>query len=145
MDEENELQPDALLRLDAGAARDTEDEYIKGPPELVVEIAVELTGISASSDLYEKFEVYRRNRVQEYLVWAIYENRLSWFELRDGQYASLDSDADGVIHSNIFPGLNIATLPLLSGDMAEAMATLHKGLESEAHAAFVQRLKNISK
>ncbi len=138
LDEENVLQPDVLLRSESGAARDAEDEYLEGPPELIVEIA----GSSSSFDLYEKFEVYRRHGVREYLVWAIYENRLSWFELRDGQYAPLDSDSDGVIHSRVFPGLNIAMLPLLAGNMAEVMAYLRKGLESEVHEAFVQRLKN---
>lgn len=69
---------------------------------------------------------------------AIYENRLSCFELRDSQYEQIDSDSDGVIYSRVFPGLNIAMLPLLTGDMAGGMADLRKGLKSEAHEAFVK-------
>ncbi|NOZ72489.1 MAG: Uma2 family endonuclease, partial [Chloroflexi bacterium] len=42
LDYENEVQPDALLRLDealGGKSRVTEDDYLAGPPELVMEIA----------------------------------------------------------------------------------------------------------
>ncbi|HEV8714113.1 MAG TPA: Uma2 family endonuclease, partial [Candidatus Binatia bacterium] len=41
-DLENEVQPDALLRLEPGAgghSHITEDDYIEGAPELIVEVA----------------------------------------------------------------------------------------------------------
>ena len=49
----------------------SEDDYIEGPPELVVEIA----GSSASYDLHDKLHAYRRNMIQEYIVWRIYDSR----------------------------------------------------------------------
>ncbi|BAY19296.1 hypothetical protein NIES21_51560 [Anabaenopsis circularis NIES-21] len=69
LDADNEPQPDALLRIEQGGQSSiTEDDYVEGAPELIVEIAAS----SASYDLHEKLKVYRRNQVQEYLVWRVY-------------------------------------------------------------------------
>ena len=70
LDLDNEPQPDALLRIEAecgGQSRISEDDYVEGPPELVVEIAHS----SAAYDLHDKKQAYRRNGVREYLVWQI--------------------------------------------------------------------------
>ena len=72
LDLDNEPQPDALLRIDeacGGQSRISDDDYVECAPELVVEIAAS----SAAYDLYEKKTVYRRNRVQEYIVWQVSE------------------------------------------------------------------------
>jgi Uma2 family endonuclease len=69
LDAHNEVQPDAILRLAAAAGGQSvisEDDYIEGAPELVVEIAAS----SAAIDLHSKKEVYRRNGVPEYIVLA---------------------------------------------------------------------------
>lgn len=140
LDWANEVQPDALLRLDTaqgGQSRVDEDDYIEGAPELVAEVAAS----SVSYDLHEKMNVYQRNRVQEYLVWQIYDNRLDWFEWREGQYVPLEPDAEGVIRSRVFPGLHLAVSALLAGDLAQVLATLQRGLQTEEHAAFVARLQ----
>jgi Uma2 family endonuclease len=98
LDPDNEVQPDALLRLTSesrGQSRVSEDGYIEGAPEFIAEIAYS----SASYDLHDKLHVYRRNGVQEYLVWQVYDNRLEWFYLQEGRYVSLLPDANGIIHS----------------------------------------------
>lgn len=67
LDLDNEPQPDALLRLQAtagGRSSVSEDDYVEGAPELIVEVA----SSSASYDLHDKLQVYRRNGVQEYIV-----------------------------------------------------------------------------
>jgi Uma2 family endonuclease len=140
LDESNEPQPDASLRIETesvGSSRVSEDDYIEGPPELAVEIA----GSSASYDLHEKLQAYQRNGIQEYVVWQIYENRLDWFQLVEGKYEPLPPDADGIIRSRVFPGLHLAVESLLTGDMAEVIAVLHKGVQTKEHAAFVQYLR----
>ncbi len=92
IDLDNEPQPDALLRIDtAGQSYISDDDYVEGAPELIVEIAAS----SASYDLYEKLNVYRRNGVQEYIVWQTYDKKLSWFKLRGQEYITLEPDADG--------------------------------------------------
>jgi Uma2 family endonuclease len=60
LDLDNEAQPDASLWLDeevGGKARATEEGYLSGSPELIVEVAAS----SAAYDLHEKQRVYRRN------------------------------------------------------------------------------------
>lgn len=143
LDGENESQPDALLRITSkaiGISQASEDDYLEGAPELIVEVAAS----SASYDLHEKLNVYQRNGVQEYLVWQIYESRLDWFVLERGKYVALQPDADGSIHSRIFPGLHLAVGALLAGDMTTVAAVLQQGLQTEEHAAFVQQLKDMS-
>ncbi|MDI6794630.1 MAG: Uma2 family endonuclease [bacterium] len=139
LDENNEVQPDALLRLEpeaGGHSRISGDDYIEGLPELIVEVAAS----SASYDLYEKMNVYRRNGVQEYLVWQAYKNHLDWFQLSEGKYVPLSPDANGVIRSRVFPGLHLSVTALLKDDLARVLAVLQEGLKTEEHAAFVQQL-----
>lgn len=142
LDEENEPQPDALLRIASktiGISQESEDDYLEGAPELIVEIAAS----SASYDLHEKLHVYQRNGVQEYLVWQIYENRLDWFVLEEDKYIALQPDANGILRSRIFPGLQLAVNALLAGEMQKVAAVLQQGLQTEEHAAFVRRLEEV--
>ncbi len=82
LDADNEVQPDALLRRTVdGASTVSPKDYIVGPPELIVEIA----GTSAAYDLHDKKHVYRRNGVQEYAIWVLYDNDLLWFRLVEGR------------------------------------------------------------
>lgn len=139
LDADNEPQPDALLRIEpevGGNSRISDDDYIEGAPELVAEIAAS----SASYDLNDKLNAYRRNGVQEYIVWQIYENRLDWFSLQEGRYVSLQPDEAGVIRSFVFPGLWLAVNALRGGNLPEVLAVLQQGLQTAEHQAFVARL-----
>jgi Uma2 family endonuclease len=139
LDLDNEPQPDALLFIDpacGGQARIDADDYIEGAPELVVEVA----SSSASYDLHVKLRVYRRNGVREYIVWRVLEQELDWFVLRAGQYARMSVDAEGLLKSEVFPGLWLDPAALLRGDLATVLAVVQRGLASPEHAAFVARL-----
>lgn len=139
LDLDNEPQPDALLRLEpdtGGRSAITADDYIEGAPELIVEVAAS----SAAYDLHDKLQVYRRNGVQEYLVWQVYDRRLDWFQWTQDGYAALTPDSSGVIHSQMFPGLQLAVPALLRGDMAQVLAILQKGLGTPEHRTFAARL-----
>ncbi len=139
LDEENEPQPDACLRLEeslGGQSRITEDDYIEGAPELIVEIAAS----SVSYDLHDKKQVYCRNGVREYLVWRVLEQALDWFVLQDGAYVALPVDADGLQRSLVFPGLWLAVEALLAGNLAQVVAGLKLGLDSTDYAMFRQSL-----
>ena len=141
LDAHNEPQPDALLRIDpqaGGRSRLSEDDYVEGAPELMVEIA----SSSAASDLHDKLQAYLRNGVQEYLVWRVYEEELDWFELKDGDYEPLASDTGGVVQSRVFPGLRLAVDALLAGNVARVLAVLQEGIETPRHAEFVRRLSS---
>ncbi len=134
LDFENEVQPDALLRLEQGGrSRVTSDDYIEGPPELIVEIAAS----SAAYDLYDKRRVYARNGVQEYIVAQAYEQQVDWFILREGVYESLAPDAAGILRSELFPGLWLQPQTLWDGDLAALLAALQQGLASPERAAWL--------
>ena len=140
LDLENELQPDILLRLKpevGGRVQVTEDDYLEGAPELIVEIAAS----SASYDLHDKRRAYARNGVPEYLVVQTYEKKVDWFILREGVYESLEPDETGILRSEIFPGLWLPPAALWSGDLAAMLAVLQEGLASSEHTAFVEQLK----
>lgn len=139
LDLENEVQPDALLRLEpeaGGRSHISPDDYVEGPPELIVEVA----SSSVAIDLHDKLKVYRRSGVPEYLVWQVYDERLDWFRLSEGEYLPLTPNADGAICSHIFPGLHLGVAALLEGDLAKVLAELQKGLSTDEHTAFVARL-----
>jgi Uma2 family endonuclease len=119
LDADNDVQPDAYLRKVAGGtSRLLESGYIEGAPELVVEVAA----TSASYDMHLKMHVYRRNGVQEYIVWRVLDGQLDWFALKDGVYERLEPDEDGLIHSEVFPGLRLAVPQLIEGDLAAVLA-----------------------
>ena len=141
LDQDNEPQPDAVLLIDGrlgGQSRLSEDDYIEGAPELVAEIAAS----SAAYDLHDKKKAYRRNGVQEYIVWQILENKLNWFRLSESEYVTLEPDADGIVRSQVMPGLWLAVPALLTGDIARVLAVLQQGLNSPEHQEFVKGLNS---
>ncbi len=139
LDLDNELQPDVLLRIApeaGGRSQPTDDGYLQGAPELVIEVAAG----SASVDLHDKLRAYRRNGVQEYVVWRVFDQRIDYFELADDDYHPLSPDDRGIVHSRVFPGLRMAIDALLGDQLAEALAELDKGVGSVEHRRFVAEL-----
>jgi Uma2 family endonuclease len=137
LDIDNEPQPDALLRIDKGGQSTiSQDDYVEGAPELIVEIAAS----SASYDVHQKLNVYRRNQVQEYLVWRFYEQEIDWFWLQAGEYIKLEPHSDGIMRSQIFPGLWLDKNALLMGDLGKVLVILQRGLETAEHRDFVNKL-----
>lgn len=116
LDADTEVQPDVLLRRDetlGGRSRISGDDFIEGAPELVVEVALS----SASIDLNAKMKAYERAGVREYVVWQIYEGLIDWFVLRDGVFVRQSPDEDGMIRSDVFPGLVLDVAAMLEGDL----------------------------
>lgn len=139
IDTDNEPQPDALLRIETGGqSRINKDDYVEGAPELIVEIAAS----SASYDLHEKLKVYRRNQVQEYLIWRVYDYQFDWFRLQKGEYIQLQPNADNIICSQVFPGLWLDKTALLGGDLGKVLTVVQQGLASPEHENFISKLSN---
>jgi Uma2 family endonuclease len=139
LDLDNEPQPDAVLLIlpeAGGQTRLSEDDYIEGAPELVVEIAAS----SAAIDLHGKKQAYRRNGVKEYIVWQVLDQKLTWFSLEQGEYLELVSDNEGVLRSRVFPGLWLAVAELLAGNMQDVLKVLQAGLQSAEHGDFIKKL-----
>ena len=120
----HEVQPDVfLLRPGPGAARFNDDGFLEGAPQLIVEVAAS----SVSYDLHQKKEAYRRSGVAEYVVWRVLDEAIDWFRLREGEYAVVQPDDDGIVESEQFPGLRLDVLNLLAGDLAGVLAALRSG------------------
>ena len=141
LDSDNEPQPDALLRIEeeyGGNSRIDSDGYVEGAPELIVEVV----GTSADYDLHEKLQTYRCIGVAEYVVWRTKDKRIDWFQLIEGEYVPLTPDSNGVIESQVFPGLRLAVAALLEGHLALVLSELQKGLSTPEHAAFIAGLSS---
>jgi Uma2 family endonuclease len=139
LDTDNDPQPDLCLYIkpeNGGRLQIDEESNIVGSPELVIEVAAS----SVSFDLGPKLNVYRRNRVSEYIVLRTYDGDLDWFILRDGEYQRMTIQADGIYRSETFPGLWLNANALIEGNLAAILATLQKGCQSPEHATFVSRL-----
>lgn len=139
LDIDNEPQPDAVLLIKpeaGGQAQLSDDDYIEGAPELIVEIAAS----SVAIDLHAKKQAYRRNGVKEYIVWQVLDQKISWFYLEEGEYLDLTADADGILQSRIFPGLWLAVTDLLAGNMQRVLEVLQEGAQSPEHTEFIQKL-----
>jgi Uma2 family endonuclease len=136
LDPDNEPQPDAVLFVPGRQATIDAEDYIEGAPELVVEVAASSTAI----DLHDKKRAYRRNYVQEYLVWRTLEYQFDWFMLQADEYVPLVADDRGMIRSRVFPGLWLVVPALLAGDMTLVLSGLQEGLSSPEHQEFKQGL-----
>ena len=115
LDETNELQPDAVLRIAPGGnSHVNADGFIEGAPELIAEV------VRRRSDdgLGPKLEALRRNGVRECIVWAVDDERLEWLFLDGGHYRSVARDADGLLLSHVWPALRQDDEALLRGDFA---------------------------
>ena len=142
LNDDNEIQPDAFLRLESelgGHSQISRDDYIEGTPELIIEIAAS----STDYDLNIKFEVYQQCGVQEYIVWQTEDRQLDWFRLVEGVYVPLQANTAGVIESRSFPGLWLAVEALLAKDLATVLAELQKGLDTSEHTTFVDQLSKL--
>jgi Uma2 family endonuclease len=136
--EESEPQPDLELRIQfafGGRSRETDDNYVEGPPELIAEVAHS----SRDIDLGAKRDDYQRAGVVEYLVLSIADQQLHWFHFPSGE--PIRPNRRGIWRSRVFPGLWIHGEALLARDSARLIAVVQRGLTSREHAAFVKRLQ----
>ena len=143
LDDDNEPQPDVLMMIDpakGGQARISDDDYVEGAPELVVEVAAS----SVSYDLNVKLDAYRRNGVREYLTWRVRDRAIDWRVLRGASYEPLATDERGLLRSEVFPGLWLDVDAMLRGDLATVLEVLRQGFASPEHEAFVGRSRGRS-
>jgi Uma2 family endonuclease len=134
-----EVQPDILLRIEetfGGESYFTEDEFLTGAPELVIEVSQS----SRSIDLNHKRKLYRENGIIEYLVIDLQKDTIRWFDLQLNQ--ELQTEPDGIYRIRTFPGLWIDSSAVFDQNLARLITTLNLGLSSQEHAEFVSRLES---
>jgi hypothetical protein len=133
-----EPQPDAQLRIlpEYGGRTQTERRFVRGVPELIVEIS----HTTRYTDLGPKFDDYERVGVLEYVVRALEPAEVLWFVLRQDRLVELPLGSDGIFRSETFPGLWLDPLALMRGDTRRLREVLDQGLATHEHTAFVARL-----
>jgi Uma2 family endonuclease len=138
LDMGNMPQPDGYLIIRperGGQVRISTDDYIEGGPELIAEVSAS----TVDYDLGEKLGAYLRNEVREYIVWRVVDRAIDWFVLRAGRYERLEPEADGILRSEVFPGLWLDATSLTAGDSARVLTVVQQGISSAEHAEFVAR------
>ncbi len=138
MGDEDAPQPDSDLRIlpEYGGQSRMEGEYSAGAPELLTEVCLSRT----SYDLNQKYDLYEKAGVQEYIAVLLREREVRWHRLVSGKFQVMPADKDGILRSVVFPGLWLDPAALLAGDKQRVMAVLQQGVASPEHAAFVAEL-----
>lgn len=135
--EESEPQPDLAMRIlpeYGGQSRNTDDDYLRGAPELVVEIAHSRRALA----MHAKRDDYQRHGVIEYLVLLVQEREVRWFYFPNDE---IRPNREGVSRSRVFPGFWIDIEALLQRDSRRLLEVLEQGLASRPHASFIKRLE----
>ncbi len=132
-------QPDAYMRIlpsYGGQSRD-ERRFGAGAPELAVEICLTSTEV----DFGPKRKLYQRAGVREYITIELFWKRMVWRLLgEDAAYVPQEISPDGILRSQIFPGLWLDVAAFWAEDGAKMLAALNAGLAAEDHQKFVARL-----
>ncbi|WP_459556214.1 Uma2 family endonuclease [Lacunimicrobium album] len=134
-------EPDAMLLIDhptLGSTHESEDGWLVGPAELVVEIAAS----TRVKDLGLKKRLYEKAGVKEYIVWSTTEQTFDWFVLQNKTYTSLAADPeDGLFKSQVYPGLWLDCAALFKHNESLLIERLQTGIKTPEHASFVRKLK----
>ncbi len=136
-------QPDAYLRIlpaHGGQSRD-EVQYSAGAPELAIEICMTSTEV----DFGPKRRLYQRAGVREYITAELFAKRILWRVLSGDVYVPQEAPPDGILRSQVFPGLWLDVAAFWANDGARMLAALNAGLASDDHQLFVQRLRAAAK
>ena len=134
----SEPQPDLMLRIlpeCGGRSRTDEDDYIRGAPEWLGQIAYSTERL----DLGSRRADYERAGVREYLVVCVGAGEVQYFDL--ARKRKIKPSADGLYHSRVFPGLWIDAAALLEENLTRLLKGIRRGLASPEHAAFVKKLE----
>jgi Uma2 family endonuclease len=131
-------QPDAYLRILPSHGGQSGDEELSctGGPELAVEICVTSTEV----DFGPKLQLYQRAGVREYISLELFGKRIIWRMLENRVYIAQQIPPDGILRSQVFPGLWLDVAAFWNNNGAKMLAALNAGLSSEDHQHFVERL-----
>jgi Uma2 family endonuclease len=131
-------QPEVYLRIlpSHGGQSGDGQLYCTGAPELAVGICVTSTEV----DFGPKLRLYQRAGVREYITIEIFGKRIVWRQLENAVYIAQQIPPDGVLRSQVFPGLWLDVAAFWDNDGEKMLAALNAGLSSEDHQRFVGRL-----
>jgi Uma2 family endonuclease len=107
--------------------------------EKPVELIVEISWSSVMYDRHEKYALYERFGIEEYIICEMNDQRVSWFNLQDSGYRSLTEDSEGLIKSVRLPGLWLNASAIMTGNMAKVLADVERGFASVEFRAFLAK------
>jgi Uma2 family endonuclease len=142
-EDHGEPQPDLAVRIlpEYGGRTRDEGKYYANGPELIVEVA----DSTLSKDLGTKLADYERAGVPEYIVVGVEPPTVRRHLLRDGRLVEVGPGADGLDRSQVFPGLWLDPVALLSGDLRALRDVVDRGVATPEHPAFVARLAEVAR
>ncbi len=131
-------QPDGLLRIlpEFGGQTRVEKNLLVGAPELGFEVAAS----SASIDANAKKDSYLDSGMREYVLWRTRSGKIDWWKLENGEFTEIEPGEDGILRSEVFPGLWLDPAAMVEENGARVMEVLQQGLASPEHTAFVKTL-----
>ncbi len=74
----------------------------------------------------------------------MYDRQFDWFRLKSGEYIQLEPNAEGIICSEIFPGLWLKKSALIAGNLARVLEVVQQGIATAEHQAFIEQLSQLS-
>jgi len=95
---------------------------------------------STEVDFGRKQTLYQRSGVRQYITIEVFGKSMIWRVLENDVYVGQTLPADGIVRSQVFPGLWLPVEDFVAGDGAQMLAALKEGLASEEHQKFVERL-----
>jgi hypothetical protein len=134
-------QPEVYLRIlpSHGGQSGDGQLYCTGAPELAVEICVTSTEV----DFGPKLRLYQRAGVREYITIELFGQRIVWRMIENAVYVPQELSPDGILRSQVFPGLWLDVTAYWNDDGGKMLAILSAGLSSEDHQRFVERLRRV--
>ena len=79
---------------------------------------------SESFDANEKKDLYESHGGREYILWRTEDHEIDWFLLRNSRYEKQSIDPQGLLRSDVFPGLVLDTVAMLNGNIKAVLAAL---------------------
>ena len=145
--DKSEPQPDTCLVIEQGGQTTIEPQteggqpYRKGSPELVVEVSAttQLTDLAGG----KKYLDYERYAVAEYIVVDVKKKQVCWFARRDDGFQQLKEGTDGILRSEVFPGLWLDPHAMIEKDWARVKSVLNAGVERDEHQGFCEELQRL--
>lgn len=138
--DKSEPEPDACLIVlpeYGGQTTVDKDDYMTGPPELIVEVA----NTTRAIDLGRKKRDYEQAGVRDYVVVLAGKRSVVWFTRTNGEFAEIAPGADGLFRARSFPGLWLDPRGLFADTSRLLAVAVEKGRDTPEHAAFVAALK----
>ncbi|MBC8110883.1 MAG: Uma2 family endonuclease [Verrucomicrobia bacterium] len=112
LDEENYVVPDLIYLSEAKKVLLTEEGYVKGSPDIIMEV---LSPATAKHDKGDKMKIYRKHQIPEYWLIDTKNQSVEVYVFRNGDY-DLDQleTGTGTVKSAVLQGFTLEITSIFS-------------------------------